>query len=204
MPDRKEELNKRQLEIELDKKQRELEEISKTRINLVEAKNINAFLVPIVLIIAIVILTHLIGPFAAIIGALLGTTAYGASYIVKVLNNKKAYKNKLKEIVDLEEKIDYETIKEETIYLSLDQKKLLKEVLEDYDLNKIFETIYDNDLDYETVINDVKDIINTHIKASTKKSDIVEETLSEDLKFIDDMNQKERALYKENKKKKGK
>lgn len=204
MPDMKKELNKRQLEIELDKKQRELEEISKTRINLVEAKNINAFLVPIVLIIAIVILTHLIGPFAAIVGALLGTTAYGASYIVKVLNNKKAYKSKLKEIVDLEEKLDYETIKEETIYLSLEQKKLLKEVLEDYDLNKIFENIYDNDLDYETVINDVKDIINTHIKASNKNSDIVEETLSEDLKFIDDMNQKERALYKENKKKKGK
>lgn len=204
MPDMKKELNKRQLEIELDKKQRELEEISKTRINLVEAKNINAFLVPIVLIVAIVILTHLIGPFAAIVGALLGTTAYGASYIVKVLNNKKAYKSKLKEIVDLEEKLDYETVKEETIYLSLEQKKLLKEVLEDYDLNKIFETIYDNDLDYETVINDVKDIINTHIKASTKKSDIVEETQSEDLKFIDDMNQKERALYKENKKKKGK
>ena len=88
--------------------------------------------------------------------------------------------------------------------MSLEQKKLLKEVLEDYDLNKIFETIYDNDLDYETVINDVKDIINTHIKASTKKNDIVEETLGEDLKFIDDMNQKERALYKENKKKKGK
>lgn len=204
MSDIKKELNKRQLEIELDKKQRELEEISKIRINLVEAKNINAFLVPIVLIIAIVILTHLIGPFAAIVGALLGTTAYGASYIVKVLNNKKAYKSKLKEIVDLEEKLDYETIKEETIYLSLEQKKLLKEVLEDYDLNKIFETIYDNDLDYETVINDVKDIINTHIKASTKKNDIVEETLGEDLKFIDDMNQKERALYKENKKKKGK
>ena len=204
MPDMKKELNKRQLEIELDKKQRELEEISKTRINLVEAKNINVFLVPIVLIVAIVILTHLIGPFAAIVGALLGTTAYGASYIVKVLNNKKAYKSKLKEIVDLEEKLDYETVKEETIYLSLEQKKLLKEVLEDYDLNKIFETIYDNDLDYETVINDVKDIINTHIKASTKKSDIVEETQSEDLKFIDDMNQKERALYKENKKKKGK
>ena len=190
MPDSKKELNKRQLEIELDKKQRELEEISKTRINLVEAKNINAFLVPIVLIIAIVILTHLIGPFAAIIGALLGTTAYGASYIVKVLNNKKAYKNKLKEIVDLEEKLDYETIKEETIYLSLAQKKLLKEVLEDYDLNKIFETIYDNDLDYETVINDVKDIINTHIKASTKQSNKVEEIVSEELQeepiYVDD------------------
>lgn len=190
MPDRKKELNKRQLEIELDKKQRELEEISKTRINLVEVKNINAFLVPIVLIIAIVILTHLIGPFAAIIGALLGTTAYGASYIVKVLNNNKAYKNKLKEIVDLEEKLDYETVKEETIYLSLDQKKLLKEVLEDYDLNKIFETIYDNDLDYETVINDVKDIINTHIKASTKQSNKVEEIVSEELQeepiYVDD------------------
>ena len=201
MPDRKEKLNKRQLEIELDKKQRELEEISKTRINLVEAKSINAFLVPIVLLITIVVLTHLIGPFAAIVGSLIGVTAYGASYIVKVLNNKKAYKNKLKEIVDLEEKLDYETIKEETIYLSLDQKKLLKEVLEDYDLNKIFETIYDNDLDYETVINDVKDIVNTHIKASAKQSNKVEEIVSEELKFIDDMNQKERALYKENKKK---
>lgn len=190
MPNRKEKLNKRQLEIELDKKQRELEEISKTRINLVEAKSINAFLVPIVLLITIVVLTHLIGLFAAIVGSLLGVTAYGASYIVKVLNNKKAYKNKLKEIADLEEKIDYETIKEETIYLSLDQKKLLKEVLEDYDLNKIFETIYDNDLDYETVINDVKDIVNTHIKASTKPSNKVEKIVSEELQeepiYVDD------------------